>query len=60
MGNYSVDLRQSNLMCVMSSELLNLTWKNFQQCASDSFKELISQTAFVDVTLVFLTLGDFV
>merc|ERR1712202_31950 len=36
----------------MSSEMFNLTWNDFEHCASNSFKDLLSQSDFVDVTLV--------
>ena len=36
----------------MSSEMFNLTWSDFEQCTSNSFKDLYSQKEFVDVTLV--------
>ena len=36
----------------MAAEIFNLTWKNFEECTINSFKELIGQTEFVDVTLV--------
>ena len=36
----------------MSSEMFNLTWSDFEQCTSNSFKDLYSQKEFVDVTIV--------
>ena len=36
----------------MTPEKFNLTWNDFEKCASNSFKELLGQQEFVDVTLV--------
>ena len=36
----------------MSSEMFNLSWNDFDKCASSSFKDLLDQDDFVDVTLV--------
>ena len=33
-------------------EQLNLSWNEFEKCASNTFKELLEETDFVDVTLV--------
>ena len=34
------------------SEQLNLSWNEFEKCASNTFKELLEETDFADVTLV--------
>ena len=36
----------------MSSEKLNLSWRDFNYCTSNTFKNLFSETDFADVTLV--------
>ena len=36
----------------MTSEKFNLTWNEFEKCAGNSFKKLLRQQEFVDVTLV--------
>ena len=36
---------------MMTTERFNLTWDEFEKCASNSFKDLLSQEEFVDVTL---------
>ena len=36
----------------MYSEKFNLSWNEFDNCASNTFKELLGETDFVDVTLV--------
>ena len=36
----------------MTGEIFNLTWKNYEKCTINSFKELMGQAEFVDVTLV--------
>ena len=36
----------------MYSEKFNLSWNEFENCASNTFKELLGEAAFVDVTLV--------
>ena len=37
---------------MMNTEKFNLTWNDFANCTSDSFKALLGQEDFVDVTLV--------
>ena len=36
----------------MTSEKFNLTWNDFEKCASNSLKDLLGEQDFVDVTLV--------
>ena len=36
----------------MTSEKFNLTWNEFEKCTSNSFKDLLGEQDFVDVTLI--------
>ena len=38
--------------CRMNSDTYNLSWNDSIKCASNTFKELHSETEFADVTLV--------
>ena len=37
---------------MMNQETFNLTWNDFEKCTIDSFKELLKQDEFVDVSFV--------
>jgi len=45
MGSYNLD----SIMC---TEKFNLSWNEFEKCASNTFKDLLGEPNFVDVTLV--------